>query len=98
MTCTEPIAIEAPYEGQDGQAEPFFRALAALILLDILVLFWLLNPLAHLGRREGAALPMTPAEIRISVHSDNSAAGRPSPLGASVRRQVALARVTVAAE
>ena len=97
MTCTEPIAIEAPYEVQ-GSPEPFFRALAALILLDILVLFWLLNPLAHIGRREATALPMTPAEIRLSVQSDTSAAGRPSPLGAHVRRQVALARVTATAE
>ncbi len=98
MTCTEPIAIEAPPEMQNGQAEPFFRALAVLVLLDILVLFWILNPLAHVGRRGETAFPMTPADIRLTVQSDDSVAARPSPLGAPVRRQLALARVAAASE
>ena len=35
---------------QTDRGAPFFRALAAFLLLDILLLFWLLNTLAHFGR------------------------------------------------
>ncbi len=60
----------------------FFRTLGALLLLDIGLLAWMLNPLAKMGTPDkSAAFPMTPVEFSLAADSGHVSSEKPSPLG-----------------